>query len=112
MVHALPLLGDEPRIDAVLVERLNELPLHVADLRERESPGTLNGLPVLVHVPDGFRIELVDVPGTDAVLLDVGPHRRLDVSDDECDLDGVGEHRLAHLASHHSRMTAFMTSAG
>ncbi len=99
MVYALTLLGEEPGVDAVVVERLNELPLHLAELREREAPGALDRLPVLVHVPHRVRVELVDVPGADAVVVHVRTHRLLDVAYDERDLDRVGEHGFAHLAS-------------
>jgi hypothetical protein len=39
VVDALALLGEEARVDALVVERLDQLPLHLADHGDREAPG-------------------------------------------------------------------------
>src|SRR5262245_46229366 len=95
-MDARAVLGEEARVDAVVVERLDELPLHLPDACDREAPGTLDGLPRLVHAQDVVRIELVDVPRADPVVADVRRHRPLEVADDEGDLQRLREDRLAH----------------
>ena len=49
VVDPRPVLGEETRVHAVPLERLDELPLDVADLRQREPPGVLDRPAALVH---------------------------------------------------------------
>ena len=54
VVDALTLLGEEARVDALVVERLDQLPLHLADHGDREAPRAVDRLAVLaqvLHVP-------------------------------------------------------------
>jgi hypothetical protein len=42
MVDALALLGEKARVDALLVERLDQLPLHVAGRGDGKARGALD----------------------------------------------------------------------
>jgi len=62
MVDALALLGQEMRVDALLVERLDQLPLHLADRGDGKAPGALDRLDGFA--PAGDVLELARGPGT------------------------------------------------
>src|SRR5205085_6712942 len=49
VVHTLAVLGQEARVGAAIVERLDQLPEEAADAREREPPGGVNRLPALLQ---------------------------------------------------------------
>jgi hypothetical protein len=96
MVDTLALLGEDTRVDALLVERLDQLPLHLADRGDREAPGALDRLTVLAGILRVAGVELVDLPRADPVVVDVPPHRRLEIAHDDPELQRLGEDRLAH----------------
>src|SRR6266568_8407348 len=79
VVDTLSLLGEEARVVALVVERLDQLPLHPADHRGREPPGAFDWPSVLVQILRVPGVELVDVPRPDPVVVDVSPHRRFEV---------------------------------
>ena len=58
MMHALALLGKEPRKDALIVERLDQLPLYAADHRGSDARRGLNRLAMLKPLFDVFPLEL------------------------------------------------------
>src|SRR5687767_12352970 len=59
MVDALALLGEKTRVDALLVERLDPLPLHLADRGDCKAPGALDRLTVLAEILRFAGVELV-----------------------------------------------------
>src|SRR6266566_10122625 len=99
VVDTLSLLGEEARVVALVVERLDQLPLHPADHGGREPPGAFDRPSLLVQILRAPGVELVDVPRPDPVIVDVSPHRRFDVAHDDPDLERLVERRLAHLPS-------------
>ena len=99
-MNPLALLGEEARVIALLIERLNQLPLHLADHRGCEPPGALDRLAVLVQIVCVFRAwKLVDLPRSDPEIVDVPLHRRLKVAHDDSNLHGLREDRLRHCGS-------------
>jgi hypothetical protein len=79
----------------LVVERLDQLPLHLADHGDRSAPGALDRLAELAQVLHPPRFELVDVPRADPVVVDVRPHRGFEVAHDDRDLHRLGEERFA-----------------
>ena len=59
MVDTLSLRDQEARVVALVVERLDELPLHFADHGRRESPGAFDRPAVLVQIFLVAGVELV-----------------------------------------------------
>src|SRR5206468_1567663 len=86
VVHALAVLGEEARVRAALVERLDQLPEDAADAREREPPGGVHRLPALLQLVDRRSVELVDLPRPDAVPVHIGLEARLEVANDDAQL--------------------------
>src|SRR6266540_2567388 len=95
-MDTLALLREEAGVHALVVERLDQLPLHPADHGGSETPGAAGGFAVFVEVRCVLGMELDDVPRTDPVVVDVPLHRRCEVTDDDPDLHRLREHRLAH----------------
>jgi hypothetical protein len=62
VLDTLPLLGEETCVDALLIERLDQLPLHLADRGDGEAPGALDRLAVFAEIRVAG-VELVDLPG-------------------------------------------------
>src|SRR6266511_2592138 len=98
-MDTLALLREEAGVHALVVERLDQLPLHPADHGGGETPGAADGFAVFVEVRCVVGMELDDVPRTDPVVVDVPLHRRCEVMDDDPDLHRRREHRLAHRAT-------------
>src|SRR6266571_8578804 len=95
-MDTLALLREEAGVHALVVERLDQLPLHPADHGGGETPGAADGFAVFVEVRCVLGMELDDVPRTDPVVVDVPLHRRCEVTDDDPDLHRLREHWLAH----------------
>ena len=96
MMHAFAFLGEEARVDARVVERLDQLPHHLADQGGRETPGAFDRLAVLAQILRVRGAELVDLPRAEPVIVDVRPQRCVKVAHDYPDLHRFGEDRLAH----------------
>jgi hypothetical protein len=94
VMQALAVRGQVLGVHVAVVERLDQLPLHRADGGDRDPHRVVGGLVVLDHPLDVARVELVDVPRADAVVVDVRAQRGVEVADDDCDLPGVREQRL------------------
>jgi hypothetical protein len=86
MVDTLALLGEETRVDALLVERLDQLPLHLADRGDGEALGALDRLTVFAEILRVAGVELVDFLRADPVVVDVPPHRRREIAHDDPEL--------------------------
>lgn len=95
-VGATALLGEEACVVALVVERLDQLPLHRADHRCREPPGAVDLPSVLVQSFRLAGVELDDLPRPDPVVVDIPPHRRLEIANDDSDLERLDERGLAH----------------
>ena len=96
VVDTLSLLGEEARVVALVVERLDQLSLRLADHGGRKPPGAFDRPSVLVQIFRVPGVELVDVPRPDPVVVDVPPHRRFEVAHDDSDLERLVEGGLAH----------------
>jgi hypothetical protein len=88
-MHAFALLGKETRINALVVKRLDQLPLYPAHQRDRDANRGLSRQAVFAPILDVAGLELVDLPGADPIVLDVPSYRRVEVAHDDTDL-----HRL------------------
>jgi hypothetical protein len=96
VVNAAALLGEEARVIALLVERLDQLPLHGAHQRCREPPGAVDRPSVLVQ---SFRlpcVELDHLPRPDPVVIEIPLHRRFEIAHHDSDLHRLGEGGLPH----------------
>src|SRR5215217_8515461 len=96
VVDAFALLGEEARPDALLVERLDQLPHYPADHGGGEAgdgaaPRASDRLAVLVQVFRILGVELVDLPRADPVVVDVPAQRGVEVAHDDPDLHRLGE---------------------
>src|SRR5919112_169628 len=89
VVHALSLLGEETSVDAVLVERLDELPHHPADRSHGDAVGALCRLSVLAVVACVAEVDPSELPRADPVVVLVPAHRCLQIAHDDAQL-----HRL------------------
>src|SRR5215207_910995 len=96
VVHALTLLGEEAGIDAVLVERLDKLPHHLADRGDGYAVGALDWLSVLAVVVRGTEVYPVEPPRADPVVVFVPPYRRLQIAHDDPQLHRLVEDGLSH----------------
>src|SRR6266516_4054882 len=103
-------LREEAGVHALVVERLDQLPLHPADHRGGETPGAADAFAVFVEVRCVLGMELDDVPRPDPVVIDVPLHRRLEVTDDDPDLHRLSEHRLAHCSTLTDRLCSAIAS--
>jgi hypothetical protein len=61
VVDALTFLGEEAGVEALVVERLDQLPLHLANHGDRKAPGASHRLPVLAQVRRVRRVELANL---------------------------------------------------
>jgi hypothetical protein len=55
----------DPRVDALVVEGLDQLPLDGADQGGGQGPRALHWPPILVEVLRGIGVELVELPRAD-----------------------------------------------
>lgn len=93
VVHAPALLDKETRVDALLVERLDQFSLQLAHHSDCHAPGALDRLAVFAEI---LPVKFVDLPRTDPVLVDIFPHRRVKVAHHNSDLHRLGEDRVGH----------------
>src|SRR5215207_2560290 len=101
MVDALTFLGKETGIDALLLERLDKLPHHLADRGDGDARGALGRLTVFAVVVRLTKVDLSELPRADPVVVFVPPYRRLQIAHDDPELHGLGEGRLAHWPRHY-----------
>ena len=96
VVHATVFLGKETRDHALIPERLDQLPLQPPDHSDCHAAGALNRPAVFAQILRVARIKLVDLSGTDSILVDVFLYRRVQVAHDDSDPHRLGENRPAH----------------
>src|SRR5215213_8299290 len=103
VVHALALLGEEAGIDAVLVERLDKLPHHLADRGHGDAVGALGRLSVLAVVVRLTKVDPSELPRAYPVVVLVPPYRRLEIAHDDPQLHCFVEDGLSHRSPPSSR---------
>ncbi len=95
VMHVLAFFGEEARVSTPSVEQLDQPPRDLTDHR-RDAPRAVDRLRVPSKLSTPWEPELVELPGAALVVVDVSPHGRFLVTDDDSDLERLGEARRAH----------------
>jgi hypothetical protein len=95
-VNTLTFPSKETGIDAVLVERLDKLPHHLADRGDGHARGALDRPIVLAVVVRLTGVDPGELPRADPIVVFVPPYRRLEIAHDDPNLHRFVEDGLSH----------------